>query len=119
MLSFPSTVGQCNGTALVTLTNKVETKDKFEVTRSDIDFSWVCGTTQQPSFGVLMSIPASVTKRNSKRSCDMCNGRFGLVRQRFGWKQFCCKACLDNYLSRNLREAYRSNRRLEFLARKE
>ena len=37
----------------------------------------------------------------------MCNGRFGLVRHRFGWKQFCCKACLDTYLTCTTREAHR------------
>lgn len=64
-------------------------------------------------------IPASASKRIGKRRCDMCNGRFGLVRHRFGWKQFCCKACLDNYLSRTTHEADRSRSWLEFLARKE
>jgi hypothetical protein len=59
------------------------------------------------------------SKRIGKRRCDMCNGRFGLVRRRFGWKQFCCKACMDNYLSRTTREAHRSRSWLEFLARKE
>ena len=50
---------------------------------------------------------------------DMCNGRFGLVRHRFGRKQFCCKACLDSYLSDTMREAHRSRHWLDFLARKE
>jgi len=40
------------------------------------------------------------------------------VRHRFGWKQFCCKTCLDSYLSDTTREAQRSKRWLEFLARK-
>jgi hypothetical protein len=48
----------------------------------------------------------------------MCNGRFGLVRHRFGWKQFCCKACLDSYLIDTMGEAHRSRRWLEFVARK-
>ena len=48
----------------------------------------------------------------------MCKGRFGLVRHRFGWKQFCCKACLDKYLSDTTREAQRSKHWLEFLAGK-
>jgi hypothetical protein len=43
----------------------------------------------------------------------------GLVRHRFGWKQFCCKACLDTYLTSTTREAHRSRSWLEFLARKE
>jgi hypothetical protein len=33
-----------------------------------------------------------------KRRCDMCNGRFGLVRHRFGWKQFLLQS-LPGYLS--------------------
>jgi hypothetical protein len=41
------------------------------------------------------------------------------VRHRFGWKQFCCKACLDTYLACTTREAHRSRHWLEFLARKE
>jgi hypothetical protein len=69
--------------------------------------------------GSSMSSPVSASKRIGKRRCDMCNGRFGLVRHRFGWKQFCCKACLDNYLSRTTHEADRSRSWLEFLARKE
>ena len=47
----------------------------------------------------------SSLRQTGNRRCDMCNGRFGLVRHRFGWKQFCCKACLDNYLSRTTHEA--------------
>ena len=48
----------------------------------------------------------------------MCKGRFGLVRHRLGWKQFCCKACLDKYLSDTTREAQRSKHWLEFLVGK-
>jgi hypothetical protein len=44
---------------------------------------------------------------------------YRFVRHRFGWKQFCCKACLDTYLTRTTREAHRSRSWLEFLARKE
>jgi hypothetical protein len=66
-----------------------------------------------------MSSGASTSKSVGKRRCDMCNGRFGLVRYRFGWKQFCCKACLDSYLSDAVREAHRSRHWLDFLARKE
>ena len=40
-------------------------------------------------------------------------------RARFGWKQFCCKACLDSYLSDIMRQAHRSRHWLDFLARKE
>ena len=61
----------------------------------------------------------SLRQEIGKRRCDMCNGRFGLVRHRFGWKQFCCKACLDNYLSGTTHEADRSRSWLELLARKE
>ena len=43
---------------------------------------------------------------------------FVLVRHRFGWKQFCCKACLDKYLSDTTREAQRSKHWLEFLVGK-
>src|SRR5262249_62311773 len=57
-------------------------------------------------------VPGS--KSVSKRRCDMCKGRFGLVRHRFGWKQFCCKACLDKYLSDTTREAQRSKHWLEY-----
>jgi hypothetical protein len=56
-----------------------------------------------------VGIPASALKRIGKRRCDMCNGRFGPVRQRFGCQQFCCRACLDKCLSCATREAHRSN----------
>jgi hypothetical protein len=40
----------------------------------------------------------------------------------FSWcdrrRRDCCKACLDRYLSDTTREAYRSKRWLDFLARK-
>jgi hypothetical protein len=76
-------------------------------------------TTQRLPLGALMFIPASASKRIGKLRCDTCNGRFGLLRQRLGQKQFCCKACRDNYFGGTTRAAYRSRRWLEFLARKE
>jgi hypothetical protein len=63
-------------------------------------------------------MPFTASKSASKRRCDKCNGRFGLVRHRFAWKQFCCKACLDRYLSDASREALRSSHWLDFLAHK-
>jgi hypothetical protein len=30
--------------------------------------------------------------------CDICNGKFGLIRHRFAQKQFCSKRCLNQYL---------------------
>ena len=75
-------------------------------------------TTPVTTIGALMSITASESKGIGKRRCDMCNGRFGLVRHRLGRKQFCCKACQEDYLSCITQEAHRFNRWLEFLASK-
>ena len=41
------------------------------------------------------------TRRNPMKStprCDICNGKFGLIRHRFAQKQFCSKRCLNQYL---------------------
>ena len=67
-----------------------------------------------------MPFPPSASKRIGKRRCDRCYCCFSLVRQRFGLKQFCCKACLENYLSCTTREAHRSKwKRAEFWLHKE
>jgi hypothetical protein len=60
-----------------------------------------------------MSFTAYAAKRVGKRRWDVCNGRFGLVRHRFGRMQFCCKVCFDSYVSSVTHEAHRSE---EFLA---
>jgi hypothetical protein len=33
------------------------------------------------------------------KRCYHCGGRFGLIRQRHLWKQFCRKRCKENYLA--------------------
>jgi hypothetical protein len=41
------------------------------------------------------------TRRKPMKStprCDICNGKFGLIRHRFAQKQFCSKRCLNQYL---------------------
>jgi hypothetical protein len=105
---------------LVTITNKVETKMDFDASAPVLIRLRLRDRLEKPvGRCVLMSVPGYASKKIAKRQCDMCNGRFGLVRQRFGYKQFCCKACLDDYRSCVLRGAHRSRRWLEFLARKE
>jgi hypothetical protein len=36
----------------------------------------------------------------SKPRCEVCNGNFGLIRQRLAYKQFCSRHCLDQYLAK-------------------
>ena len=41
------------------------------------------------------------TRRKPMKStprCEICNGKFGLIRHRFAQKQFCSKRCLNQYL---------------------
>ena len=59
-------------------------------------------------------IPASASKRELASADATLQWPFGLVRRRFGWKQFCCKACLYNYLSRTTHEADRCRSWLKF-----
>jgi hypothetical protein len=33
------------------------------------------------------------------KRCQYCGGRFGLIRHRHLWKQFCRKRCKENYLT--------------------
>ena len=35
----------------------------------------------------------------SKPRCEICKGRFGLIRYRIAQKQFCSKQCLERYLA--------------------
>jgi hypothetical protein len=40
------------------------------------------------------------TRRDTeKKRCYQCDGRFGLIRNRFALKQFCSKHCLNEYKS--------------------
>jgi hypothetical protein len=36
-----------------------------------------------------------------KPRCDICNGKFGLIRHRFAHMQFCSKRCLEQYLAKS------------------
>ena len=42
-----------------------------------------------------------VTSPNKPR-CEICKGRFGLVRYRIAQKQFCSKQCLERYLAERM-----------------
>jgi hypothetical protein len=41
----------------------------------------------------------------SKPRCEICNGRFGLIRHRFARKQFCSKRCLERYLAKSRQQS--------------
>jgi hypothetical protein len=47
-----------------------------------------------------------------KKRCDQCSGRFGLIRHRHMWQQFCKKICKENYLAKLAKE---KERRSQFL----
>ena len=42
----------------------------------------------------------------SKPRCEVCNGNFGLIRQRLAYKQFCSKHCLDQYLAKREQQPF-------------
>jgi len=48
-----------------------------------------------------LPMTSNETRRKPMKStprCDICNGKFGLIRHRFAQKQFCSKRCLNQYL---------------------
>ena len=56
----------------------------------------------------LPEMPPPLRKGGMNR-CYQCNGPFGLVRHRLGFKTFCSKRCLDNYKTGTEREMSRIN----------
>ena len=42
----------------------------------------------------------------AKPRCEVCNGRFGLIRHRSASKQFCSKHCLDQYLAKRKEQPF-------------
>jgi hypothetical protein len=56
--------------------------------------------------------------RRGPRRCSQCNGRFGLVRQRLGLRQFCSIRCLDQYKVDIDRTTTRIKEWAHFLSRK-
>jgi hypothetical protein len=47
-----------------------------------------------------------------KIRCDACGERFGLTRQRWLVYQFCCNACMEDWLARRQREIESFKRRV-------
>ena len=47
----------------------------------------------------MMSDETNRRANKPKPRCEICNGRFGLVRHRFAHRQFCSKRCLQQYLA--------------------
>ena len=43
-----------------------------------------------------------------------CNGGFGLIRYRYGYKKFCSKQCLDRYLAKTTQRVSNFKQRVEF-----
>lgn len=56
-------------------------------------------------------------KHDSKRRFQ-CHRRFGLIRQRYALKQFCSKACVEEYRADTARTMSRINHWTNFLNRK-
>jgi hypothetical protein len=46
--------------------------------------------------------------------CEICNGKFGLIRHRFAHKQFCSKRCLDEYLANSMQRPSSLKQWLDF-----
>jgi hypothetical protein len=51
----------------------------------------------------------------SVKRCHQCNGRFGLIRRRFAFKQFCSKECVDKYKADSEHKTSRFKRWTDFL----
>ena len=47
-----------------------------------------------------MTSKAQYKGSTPKQRCEVCNGSFGLIRQRLAYKQFCSKHCQDEYLAK-------------------
>jgi hypothetical protein len=43
-----------------------------------------------------MTSKAQYKGSRPKQRCEVCNGSFGLIRQRLAYKQFCSKHCLTS-----------------------
>jgi hypothetical protein len=52
------------------------------------------------------------------KRCFQCNGRFGLIRYRYGLKHFCSKRCVNTYKSDTERKIFRIKECTVFLAQK-
>jgi hypothetical protein len=61
-------------------------------------------------------LPSARTKGRTRR-CYQCNGRFGLVRHRLGFKQFCSTRCLGQYKTDVERTTTRIKEWTHFLSR--
>jgi hypothetical protein len=69
--------------------------------------------TQEPC----PELPQTLSKPGMQR-CYQCNGRFGLIRRRFGMKQFCSTRCVQVYKINTERTIHRIKAWMDFLARK-
>jgi hypothetical protein len=64
-------------------------------------------------------VPLPSARRKGRTSrCYQCNGRFGLVRQRLGLKQFCSTRCLSQFKTDIERATTRIKEWAHFLSRK-
>ena len=63
-------------------------------------------------------LDSSDSQGDRRKRCHQCNGHFGLVRRRSGLKQFCSKACLENYRHDAERKIARIKNWIEFLDQK-
>jgi hypothetical protein len=63
-------------------------------------------------------LPQTLSKPGRQR-CYQCNGHFGLIRRRFGMKQFCSTRCVQVYKINTERTIHRIKVWMDFLARKQ
>jgi hypothetical protein len=70
----------------------------------------------QVARGLLLNPAMRMTSKEAqykvrpKQRCEVCSGRFGLIRHRLAFKQFCSRHCLNQYLA-SLKEAIRKHGR--------
>ena len=70
-------------------------------------FKWpVSFFSTQPIEEVQMTSKAQYKGSTPKQRCEVCNGSFGLIRQRLAYKQFCSKHCLDQYLAKREQQPF-------------
>jgi hypothetical protein len=64
----------------------------------------------------------SASRPNGKpgvNRCQLCEGRFGLIRHRCALRQFCSKACLHEYQLERERTVTRIKQETDFLGREQ
>ena len=67
--------------------------------------------------GVLMMSEEAQHKHregDARRRCEVCGGKFGLIRHRLAYKQFCSKHCLDEHLAKRKQQPFDLKQWMDF-----